>query len=78
LSYTVLVTGKELLRRLRRLAKEQGIAGPCWNRERGKGGHGTLYFGSKFAVIPTLQKELKTGTLKGILKQLDLRLEDLQ
>jgi mRNA interferase HicA len=45
--------------------------------ERGKGSHGTLYFGSRFTVIRNLKDELKTGTLHAMLKQLGLTLEDL-
>jgi len=46
--------------------------------ERGKGSHGTLYFGSRFAVVRNLKDELKTGTLHAMLKQLGLTLEDIE
>lgn len=45
--------------------------------ERGKGSHGTLYFGSHLTVLRNLKDELKTGTLHAMLKQLGLTLEDL-
>ncbi|HEX3554397.1 MAG TPA: type II toxin-antitoxin system HicA family toxin [Thermoanaerobaculia bacterium] len=45
--------------------------------ERGKGSHGTLYFGSRFTVIRDLKDELKTGTLHAMLQQLGLTLQDL-
>jgi len=45
--------------------------------ERGKGSHGTLYLGPRFAVIPGLKQELKAGTLRAILAQLGLTPEDL-
>jgi mRNA interferase HicA len=48
------------------------------NPERGKGSHGTLYFGTRFAVVRNLKDEMKTGTLHAVLKQLGLRLEDLE
>ena len=37
---------------------------------RGKGSHHTIYFGTACQVIPDLRRELKTGTLRGILKKL--------
>lgn len=45
--------------------------------ERGKGSHGTLYFGDRFTIIRNLKDELKTGTLHAMLGQLGLTLEDL-
>ena len=44
------MTGNELLRRLRRLGNERGVA-VRFNEERGKGSHGTLYFGDRFTVL---------------------------
>ncbi|HVR98861.1 MAG TPA: type II toxin-antitoxin system HicA family toxin [Thermoanaerobaculia bacterium] len=45
--------------------------------ERGKGSHGTLYFGARFTMVRNLKEELKTGTLHAMLKQLGLSLQDL-
>jgi mRNA interferase HicA len=45
--------------------------------ERGKGSHGTLYFGERFTIVRNLKDELKTGTLHAMLKQLGLTPEDL-
>lgn len=68
--------GKEFLSRLRRLAKGRSL--PCRvETKRGKGSHVTIYLGERFAVIPDLKKELKTGTLNAILKQLGLTKEDI-
>jgi mRNA interferase HicA len=43
------MTGNELLRRLRQLGSRRGVA-VRFEEERGKGSHGTLYFGDRFAV----------------------------
>lgn len=68
--------GSEFVRRVRRVGRRRGI--PVELRpERGKGSHGTLYFGSRFTVLRNLRDELKTGTLHAMLKQLGLTLEDL-
>jgi mRNA interferase HicA len=70
------VKGAEFVRRVRRVGRRRGI--PVELRpERGKGSHGTLYFGSRFTVLRNLKDELKTGTLHAMLKQLGLTLEDL-
>lgn len=68
--------GTEFVRRVRRVGRRRGVAVE-FNPERGKGSHGTLYFGSRFTVLRNLKDELKTGTLHAMLKQLGLTLEDL-
>ena len=69
--------GSELLRKLRKLARARGVKVELV-AERGKGSHGTLYYGDRFTVIRDLKDELKKGTLHGMLTQLGLKLEDLQ
>jgi len=61
---------------VRRLGRRRGISVE-FRPERGKGSHGTLYFGSRFSVLRNPKDELKTGTLHAVLKQLGLALEDL-
>ena len=43
----------------------------------GKGSHGRLYFGERFATVKDLRKELGVGLLKAMLRQLGLRRTDL-
>lgn len=57
--------------------KEKGIP-VQFVPERGKGSHGTLYFGDKRTTVPNLKKELKAGTCHAMLKQLGLTTEDLE
>lgn len=71
------MTGGELLAKLKKTANARG-ATYRFEKKRGKGSHGTIYFGEMKAVIPDRKKEIKSGTLHGILKQLGLTLEDLQ
>lgn len=68
--------GSELVRRLRKLGRHRGISVELVP-ERGKGSHGTLYFGGRFTIVRNLKDELKTGTLHAMLSQLGLTLEDL-
>lgn len=71
------VKGDELLKKLKSIAKERGIAIDV-DQKHGKGSHGTVHFGGKKAILPYSRRELPTGTLNGILKQLGLKKEDLQ
>ena len=70
------MTGTELLRCLRRLGNERGVA-VRFNEERGKGSHGTLYFGDRFAVLKDRRAEIAPGLLHAMLRQLGLRERDL-
>lgn len=70
------MTGKELIKLLKKLAKARQIE-MRQERKRGKGSHITLYFGDRYAVIPDLKKELKPGTLSAILNQLEVDKQDL-
>jgi len=48
-----------------------------WVPERGSGSHGTLYVGDRFTVVKDLKKEIGSGLLADMLKQLGIRKEDL-
>jgi mRNA interferase HicA len=69
--------GSEFVRKLRKLGRTRGEKVE-FVAERGKGSHGTLYYGKCFTVVRDLKDELKKGTLHGMLAQLGLKLEDLQ
>jgi hypothetical protein len=59
----------ELVRKLRIYAKERNLDFRV-EKHRGKGGHQTAYLDDRKSVIPFSSKELKKGTLHGILKAL--------
>ena len=65
------MTGNELLRRLRRLGSRGGVVVP-FDEERGKGSHGTLYFGERFTVLKDRRAEIRPGLLHAMLRQLGL------
>jgi mRNA interferase HicA len=71
-----IMTGKELVKALQKLSKARKQVLRIENK-RGKGSHVTLYLGGQYAVIPDLKKELKTGTLNAILKQLGVEKGEL-
>jgi predicted RNA binding protein YcfA (HicA-like mRNA interferase family) len=66
------MTSSELLRRLRR-------RGSRVISDRGKGGHVMLVLGERQTFVPTGgNKELHTGTLRKILRDLGLTPDDLK
>ena len=69
--------GSEFIRKIKRLAKENNTTCRVV-ASRGKGGHHTLFFGDCFTTIPDPKKELKTGLVNGICRQLGINKEDLK
>ena len=71
------VTGNELLRKLRRLAKRRGVQFE-FNAAGGKGGHGLIVFGHRRTTVRSSRhKEIPTGALRGMLSDLGLAPRDL-
>jgi mRNA interferase HicA len=56
------VKGSEFLRKVKRLSKRNELA-YRWVPERGVGSHGTVYLGSRTAIVKDLKKELGPGLL---------------
>jgi mRNA interferase HicA len=73
---TLDMTGNELLRWLRRLAKRKRLTFLHEGRP-GKGGHGRIYLGERFTTIPALTHEITPGLLTKILRDLGLSRRDL-
>ena len=71
------VKGAEFLRKVKRLGDRRGTT-VRFEKKRGKGSHGTLYFGTARAILQDLKRELPAGTLHAMLKQLGLVESDLQ
>jgi hypothetical protein len=69
------VNGDELLRVLRRLAREQGVS---LEVSAGRGDHVKVRFGTRRTVLPGRKQEIRTGTLGAIARQLDLPPGDLK
>ena len=70
------MNGDEFVRRLKKLGKSQGIAVQL-DLEHGKGSHGRIYFGSRFATIKDRKKEIGRGLLSAMCKQLGVDPRDL-
>ena len=70
------MNGAEFIRRIRRLGRARGVPVE-FDERRGKGSHGTLYFGDRATVVKDRKKELGAGLLSDMLKQLGLTKADL-
>jgi mRNA interferase HicA len=68
--------GNEFIRKVRKLGRRRGVT-VAFVPERGKGSHGTLYYGDKLTIVRNPKDKLKTGTLHAMLAQLGLTLTDL-
>ena len=67
----------EFVRKVKRLGQRRGVR-VRFIAHRGKGSHGTLYYGSARTIVQDLKRELPVGTLHAMLGQLGLILDDLR
>jgi mRNA interferase HicA len=67
----MVVKGSEFLRKVTHLGKAKELK-VTFVPHRGKGSHGTLYYGDRFTVMRDPKDELKKGTLHAMLKQLGI------
>ena len=74
LPYALPMRREELIRKIKALGKVHGVYIE-WDEKRGKGSHGTMYYGSQKATIPG--GELKKKTLHSILRQLKIDIEEV-
>jgi mRNA interferase HicA len=71
------VRAGDFVKKVKRLGQARDIV-VRFDNKRGKGSHGVLYFGSSFTIVQDMKREVKTGMLHGMLKQLGLTMKDLQ
>ena len=72
----VFMNGKELLRKIKKLAKEKGETFEIF-KAHGKGSHGTLKYGDNKTTIKDPKKEIGPGLLKKMLDQLNIDKDDI-
>ncbi len=68
--------GVELVRKLKRLAKLQGLEF-SYEPRHGKGSHGQLLFGDRLTTVKDPVKEIGPGLLHDMLAQPGLKKDDL-
>ncbi len=76
MSDTNTMNGSELLKKLRKLAKQKGVDVRI-EKHHGKGSHATLYFGGKRTTIKDRKKELGVGLLNSMLKDLGIEKDEI-
>ena len=70
------MNGREFISKVRKLGRKNNIA-VSFDRTRGKGSHGTLRYGDRIAIVKDRKAPLKTGTFRGMCKQLGIDPSDL-
>ncbi|MDE0717090.1 MAG: type II toxin-antitoxin system HicA family toxin [Rhodospirillaceae bacterium] len=70
------MTGEEFVRRVRRLGRQMGVA-VRFEPRTGKGSHGRLYYGERFTTVKDRRKEIGTGLLTAMIRQLGLSRDDI-
>jgi mRNA interferase HicA len=71
------MTGSEFERKVKALGRKRGVA-VSFDRGHGKGSHGRLYYGERFATLKDRKKEIGPGLLNAMLTQLGLTRADLE
>jgi mRNA interferase HicA len=77
MSYEIQMNGNELLKKLKKLGKQNNIA-VRFETQRGKGSHGTLYYGLHKTILKDRKKEIGPGLLSKILTDLGLGKNDIE
>lgn len=76
MSHCLLMTAQELIRRLRKLARKQGLVFRLEDG-RGKGDHARVCLDERSTFLPGKRGEIPGGTFRAICKQLNIKPEDL-
>lgn len=63
--------GAEFIRRVRKLGRQNGVT-VQFVPARGRGSHGTLFYGSAFTVVKDRKKDLDKKAWRSMLTQLGL------
>lgn len=70
------MTGNEFVRRVRKIGRDRRVT-VRFEPGRGKGSHGRLNYGNRFAVVKNRRKELGAGLVAAMIRQLGLSPDDL-
>ena len=71
------MNGKELIKKLKKLARLRDEQLKVL-KARGKGSHGTLYYGDRRTILKDPKKEIGKGLLNSMLEDLGLDKEDIE
>jgi mRNA interferase HicA len=70
------MNGGEFIDLVSELGRRRGVP-VRFDAKRGKGSHGTLYYGTRKTTVKDRRKELGPGLLNAMLKQIGLTRDDL-
>jgi mRNA interferase HicA len=71
------MNGNELLKKLKKLGKQNNIV-VRFEIKRGKGSHGTLYYGNHKTILKDRKKEIGPGLLRKMLSDLGIDKNDIE
>ena len=71
------MNGSELLKKLKKLGKQSNIT-VRFETKRGKGSHGTLYYGRNKTILKDRKKEIGPGLLSKMLTEFGLDKNDIE
>ena len=67
----------DFIRRIEAIGAQRGVP-VRFDKNRGKGSHGTLYYGTRFTVVKDRRKECGPGLIGKMLSDLGLTRDDLR
>ena len=76
MSDIIAMNGRELIRRLRRLARKNNVDFSV-DPVRGKGSHRRVTYNGRKSTIPYHNRDIPTGTIAAICRQLGVDRDDL-
>lgn len=71
------MTGRQFINRVHEIGRERNVPVRV-DSKRGKGSHVTLYYGTLKTIVKDRRKELASGLLSAMIRQLGLGRSDLQ
>ena len=71
------MNSKQFIHSIRRLGRKRGLA-VSLDKDRGKGSHAVIYFGSRRTTLPTHRGDIGKGLLGKLCKQLGITRDDLK
>ncbi|MBW1997390.1 MAG: hypothetical protein JRJ29_05410 [Deltaproteobacteria bacterium] len=71
------MNGNELLKKVKKLGKQNKIV-VRFETKRGKGSHGTLYYGNRKTILKDRKKEIGPGLLGKMLAELGIEKTDIE
>lgn len=69
--------GGDFIRKVEKIGRDRNVP-VRFEKSRGKGSHGTLYYGNRFTIVAGRKKEIRAGTLAAMIQQLGFTKKDFR